>query len=108
MSSILETLIYVTPFVIIMAGLWIGLRLIVLGIRLFFADPAEYEAMRQRSGGFFPVLFGEVESHIGGIPDARVGSGICVATRFDAKGGVRHVAVPQGRLSTESIVSLVN
>lgn len=93
---------------IILLGAVLAVPLLYVGLRLFRADPAQYELNRQRSGSFSKVFFGEIPTVRNGVRDLGTCAAVTMARRCGAAGKPpRGKWILQGKLSNESVDSIL-
>lgn len=97
-------LIAVAQFAMMVAGAIVSAPFLYVGLRLFRTDPSEYEIARQQSKSLATVIFGETAAR----QNHRVSSHVTVEERVGPDGERYAVFLPQGKLSRETVVHLLD
>jgi len=84
----------VKAFVLGVGG-FVAITLVMLGLRILFADNADYSRNKERSGGLLGPLVGRIPTRFNGSRDFRVKAGLAINRK--------NQWVEQGALSEEAI-----
>lgn len=98
----------ILQFTILVLGAFAAAPFFYIGVRLMRANHADYEINRRRSGNLGRVLFGEVSQFHNGERDAGVGAAVTIERRRKKDGSTYKVWLRNGRLTRESISTVLD